>query len=70
MLATKPLFEQETWLDGWCLCVPFLFLRAGNGEIQITAKNLFCAACELCKCVSVFLAVRAEVGYSTLVCNY
>lgn len=46
-LATKPLFEQETWLVGWCL---FFFKRVENCEIQITTKNPFCAVCEPCKC--------------------
>lgn len=63
MLATKLLFEQETWLVGWCICAFFFFfLRVENCEIQTTAKNPFCAVCEPCKCcISLVSSQRSQL---------
>lgn len=46
-LATKLLFEQETWLVS---LYAFFWFCVENRDIWITVKNPFGAICEPCKC--------------------
>lgn len=66
-LATKPLFEQETWLVGWCL---FFFLKGLKiVKFRLQQRTLSVLFVNHVNVVSVLSALRGEVGYSMLACK-